>query len=431
MSVISIATGKCGISIQEKAWITLLKEQGINEEGFIECQNTHQGINVYFEEVKQDVYKPRSIIADLDDQEINRVQNGFLKRLFQSNTSFSKQESSQNIFPRGYYSHGAELKEEIEYEIQKQVEVCDKVDSIQVQRSLCGGAGSGLGNVISDIIMDNYFSQIIHNTLVQLPDIKDENSWNTLEIYNTILSLHSLVISDIVIPFCNSNISNMNQNSFQLQKQFNFDTINNVVSQIQPNFTCGIRYPGSINASSRKICTNLVPFARVKMMTATFLPFNYFRQNQISQLELTDMIPQTLNEKNFFFGYGNPSIITSRHIFRSSNIFEEELELQLVKLYQKQEIPAWLPNSYSFQYCKVSSALNKNQILTLILNRNIYIQLQIYKKKFDEMLKKRAFIHHYLQEGMDEMEFQEAKYNTADLITEYQILSSFDGGQEE
>ncbi|KAL4482500.1 hypothetical protein ABPG72_001476 [Tetrahymena utriculariae] len=431
MSVISIATGKCGISIQEKIWMALLKEQGIDGEGLINCQNDRQGINVYFDEVKQDVFRPRSIIADLDDQEINRIQNGFLKRLFQTSQSFSQQESSQNIFPRGYHSHGAELKEEIEYGIQKQVEVCDKVDSIQVQRSLCGGAGSGLGNVISDIIMDNYFSQIIHNTLVQLPDNKDENSWSTLEIYNTILSLHSLVISDIVIPFCNSNISNMNQNSFELQKQQNFDTINNVVSEIHPNFTCGIRYPGSINASSRKICTNLVPFARVKMMTATFLPFNYFRQNQISQLELIDLIPYTLNEKNYFFGHGNPSIITSRHIFRSSNIFEEELELQLVKLYSKQEIPVWLPNSYSFQYCNVSSPFNKNQILTLILNRNIYNQLQVYKEKFDEMLKKRAFIHHYLQEGMDEMEFQEAKYNTSDLITEYQILCLFEGGQEE
>ncbi|KAL4463263.1 hypothetical protein ABPG74_007264 [Tetrahymena malaccensis] len=412
-------------------WMTLLNEQGIDEEGLLDSQNTHQGINAYFDEVKQDVFRPRSIIADLDDQEINRIQNGFLKRLFQNNSSFSKQQSSLNIYPRGYYNQGAELKEEIEYEIQKQVEVCDKVDSIQIQRSLCGGAGSGLGNVISDIILDNYFSQIIHNTLVHLPDNKDEISWNTLEIYNTVLSLHSLVISDIVIPFCNTNISNMSQNSFQLQKQLNFDTINNVVSQIHPNFTCGIRYPGSINASSRKICTNLVPFARIKMMTATLLPYNYFRQNQINQIELVDMIPYTLNEKNFFFGHGNPSIITSRHIFRSPSIFEEELELQLVKLYQKQQIPGWMPNSYSFQYCKVSSPFNKNQILTLILNRNIYNQLQTYQEKYDEMLRKRAFIHHYFQEGMDEMEFQEAKYNTADLITEYQILTSFEGGQEE
>ena len=40
--------------------------------------------------------------------------------------------------------------------------------------------------------------------------------------------------------------------------------------------------------------------------------------------------------------------------------------------------------------------------------------------QFAPMLKRRAFLHGYCQEGMDEMEFTEAQSNVEDLIAEYQ-----------
>merc|ERR1712014_48365 len=40
--------------------------------------------------------------------------------------------------------------------------------------------------------------------------------------------------------------------------------------------------------------------------------------------------------------------------------------------------------------------------------------------QFGAMYKRKAFLHWYKGEGMDEMEFQEADKNVRDLITEYQ-----------
>merc|ERR1712129_576471 len=40
--------------------------------------------------------------------------------------------------------------------------------------------------------------------------------------------------------------------------------------------------------------------------------------------------------------------------------------------------------------------------------------------QFAKMYKRKAFLHWYKGEGMDEMEFQEADKNVRDLITEYQ-----------
>ena len=40
--------------------------------------------------------------------------------------------------------------------------------------------------------------------------------------------------------------------------------------------------------------------------------------------------------------------------------------------------------------------------------------------QFGSVYKRKAFLHWYKGEGMDEMEFQEADKNVRDLITEYQ-----------
>jgi hypothetical protein len=37
------------------------------------------------------------------------------------------------------------------------------------------------------------------------------------------------------------------------------------------------------------------------------------------------------------------------------------------------------------------------------------------------LLRKKAFLHHYTNIGMDESEFVEAEYRINDLISEYQI----------
>mgnify|MGYP002716374462 CR=1 FL=1 len=41
-------------------------------------------------------------------------------------------------------------------------------------------------------------------------------------------------------------------------------------------------------------------------------------------------------------------------------------------------------------------------------------------EQFTAMFRRKAFLHWYTGEGMDEMEFTEAESNLADLISEYQ-----------
>ena len=51
-------------------------------------------------------------------------------------------------------------------------------------------------------------------------------------------------------------------------------------------------------------------------------------------------------------------------------------------------------------------------------------------EQFEKMYKRRAFLHWYTGEGMEEMEFNEAQHNLNDLITEYQQYESMTADYE-
>ena len=51
--------------------------------------------------------------------------------------------------------------------------------------------------------------------------------------------------------------------------------------------------------------------------------------------------------------------------------------------------------------------------------------------QFTAMFRRKAFLHWYTGEGMDEMEFTEAESNLSDLVTEYQNYQDASADDEE
>ena len=66
----------------------------------------------------------------------------------------------------------------------------------------------------------------------------------------------------------------------------------------------------------------------------------------------------------------------------------------------------------------------------LLLGNNTCIQ-EMFKRvseQFTAMFRRKAFLHWYTGEGMDEMEFTEAESNMNDLVSEYQQYSAVGNG---
>lgn len=80
----------------------------------------------------------------------------------------------------------------------------------------------------------------------------------------------------------------------------------------------------------------------------------------------------------------------------------------------------WIPNNIQTALCSVPPP-NLKMSSTFVANTTA--SQDLFKRigeQFAAMFRRKAFLHWYTGEGMDEMEFTEAESNMNDLISEYQ-----------
>ena len=80
----------------------------------------------------------------------------------------------------------------------------------------------------------------------------------------------------------------------------------------------------------------------------------------------------------------------------------------------------WIPNNVKTAVCDV--APHGLSMASTFIGNTTAIQ-EIFKRiseQFTAMFRRKAFLHWYTGEGMDEMEFTEAESNMNDLVSEYQ-----------
>merc|ERR1739838_1141785 len=125
--------------------------------------------------------------------------------------------------------------------------------------------------------------------------------------------------------------------------------------------------------------------------------------------------------------------------FRQKDINQKKCEEEVRKNEQKQKasgcIVEWIPNNFKIG---VVGTPRKDTELSATVVVNTTALKAIFQRlatQFGALFKRKAFLHWYKGEGMDEMEFQEADKNVRDLITEYQdkqdAVVALDGDEDE
>ena len=79
----------------------------------------------------------------------------------------------------------------------------------------------------------------------------------------------------------------------------------------------------------------------------------------------------------------------------------------------------WIPNSIKTGVCNVPPKGLKLSGTFIANTTAILDTLQRIRQNFQSMLARKAYLHWYTGEGMDEGEFSEAESNLTDLISEY------------
>merc|ERR1712203_762577 len=116
----------------------------------------------------------------------------------------------------------------------------------------------------------------------------------------------------------------------------------------------------------------------------------------------------------------------------------QEVDDEVAKIQAKMEddFVQWIPNNIKTSIIDVpphGTEMSGTFVANTTAIKGVF---QRISAQFAKMHKRKAFLHWYKGEGMDEMEFQEADKNVRDLITEYQdkqdaVYEEEDGSEEE
>nr|XP_010331162.2 tubulin beta chain-like [Saimiri boliviensis boliviensis] len=124
--------------------------------------------------------------------------------------------------------------------------------------------------------------------------------------------------------------------------------------------------------------------------------------------------------------------LTVAAIFRG-RMSMREVDEQMFNIQNKNSsyFAEWLPNNRKTAVCDIPPRGLKMSATFTANNTAIQELFKRVSEQFTAMFRRKAFLHWYAGEGMDEMEFTDAKSNLNDLMSEHQQCQDATAEEEE
>lgn len=418
--IVSIQCGQAGNQVSTAFWESIIQEHGLDQDGHLDPnhESPKDRIDVFFSEANNHKYVPRSVAVDLEPATLHSIQSGPLGNMFRPDNMISGESGAGNNWAKGYYTEGAELMDQVLDAVRREVEQADSLQGFQVTHSLGGGTGSGMGTLLLSRIKEEYSDRMV-STYSVLPSPKVSET--VTEPYNAVLALHQLVdCSDATYCLDNEALYNICTKTLRIQHPGHND-LNRLIAMVMTGVTTGLRYPGQLNGDLRKLAVNLVPFTRLHFFTTAYAPLFAANQRAFHNLSVPELTQQLFNPANVMAACNpaNGRYLTISTIYRGK-VATKEVEDCNQMAYQRNRglFVDWIPNNFQTSVCNV--APKGETSATFIANSTAVHELFTRStNQFDIMFRRKAFLHWYTGEGMDESEFTEAQSNLEDLVAEY------------
>lgn len=248
-----------------------------------------------------------------------------------------------------------------------------------------------------------------------------------MEPYNAILSQHLLIdLSDESFTIDNEALFDICFRTLKI-KNPTLGDLNHLVSATMSGITTCLRFPGQLNADLRKLGTNMVPFPRLHFFVPGFAPLTSRYGQAYRTYTVHDLTSQMFDAKNLMAACDprHGKYLTVTGMFRGRlSVREVEEEISNVQNKNSAYFVEWIPNNIKTSICDVPPRGMTMSCTFIGNNTAIQETFQRICDQFTIMLKRKAFLHWYTGEGMEENEFTEAFSNVTDLIHEYQQFES-------
>merc|ERR1719384_2111994 len=165
-----------------------------------------------------------------------------------------------------------------------------------------------------------------------------------------------------------------------------------------------------------------------------FAPLTSRGSQQYRALTVPELTQQMFDAKNMMCASDprHGRYLTASALFRGK-ISTKEVDEQMVNVQNKNSsyFVEWIPNNIKSSVCDVPPANLKMSVTFLGNSTSIMEMFKRVIEQFTLMFRRKAFLHWYTGEGMDEMEFTEAESNLNDLVSEYQQYQDAGIGEDE
>merc|ERR1712109_340701 len=202
-----------------------------------------------------------------------------------------------------------------------------------------------------------------------------------------------------------------------------YGDLNHLVSLTMSGITTCLRFPGQLNADLRKLAVNMVPFPRLHFFMPGFAPLVARGNAQYRACTVPELTQQMFETKNMMAACDprHGRYLTVAAIFRG-RMSMKEVDEQMLSIQNKNStyFVEWIPSNVKTAVCVILPRGPK--MAATFIGNSTAIQ-ELFKRiseQFTAMFRRKAFLHWYTGEGMDEMEFTEAESNMNDLVSEYQ-----------
>jgi len=436
--IVHIQAGQCGNQIGSKFWEVICDEHSIAPTGQYTGQSDLQleRIRVYYNEATGGRYVPRAVLVDLEPGTMDSVRAGPYGGIFRPDNFVFGQSGAGNNWAKGHYTEGAELIDSVLDVVRKEAEGCDCLQGFQVTHSLGGGTGSGMGTLLISKIREEYPDRMMMTfSVFPSPKVSD----TVVEPYNCTLSVHQLVENaDEVMVIDNEALYDICFRTLKLTTP-TYGDLNHLVSAVMSGATCCLRFPGQLNADLRKLAVNLIPFPRLHFFMIGFAPLTSRTAKDFRLLTVPELTQQMFDARNMMCASDprHGRYLTAACMFRGAKLPTKQIDEQMLNVQMKNNtyFVEWIPHNIKTSICDIPP--RGLPMAGTFIGNSTSIQ-EMFKRvaeQFTLMFRRKAFLHWYTGEGMDEMEFTEAESNMNDLIAEYQqyqdATADADGGEAE
>ncbi|KAJ2931595.1 hypothetical protein H1R20_g5535, partial [Candolleomyces eurysporus] len=433
--IISLHVGQAGVQIGNACWELYTLEHGLKPDGRLEEGSpsaSDSGFSTFFSETGSGKHVPRSLYIDLEPGCIDDVKTGPYRSLFHPETLITGKEDAANNYARGHYTVGKELIDPVMDKLRKLADNCSGLQGFFVFHSFGGGTGSGFGALLLEKLSTDYGKKSkLEFCVYPAPQL----SSSVVEPYNSVLTTHTtLEHSDCSFMVDNEAIYDICKKKLGVVSP-SFSNLNRLIAQVVSSVTASLRFDGSLNVDLNEFQTNLVPFPRIHFPLATYAPLLSAEKANHEQNSVSEMTFSCFENGNQMVKCDpkEGKYMACCLLYRG-DVVPKDVQAAIATIKTKRTIQFvdWCPTGFKLGVCNEPSACvpggdlaKTNRSLCMLSNTTaISAAWARLDYKFDLMYSKRAFVHWYVGEGMEEGEFSEAREDLAALEKDYEEVGT-------